>query len=41
MRLELYHHEDCPYSATIRDYIEEHDLKSQITIMTSTRMTRP
>ena len=31
MKLELYHRQECPFSAKVRDYIKEHDLKGQIT----------
>ena len=31
MKLELFHKMPCPYSAKVRDYIDEKDIKSQIT----------
>lgn len=30
MKLELYHKWHCPYSARVRDYIEERDLENKI-----------
>lgn len=30
MKLELYHLNACPYSAKVRDYLEQSGLKSQV-----------
>ncbi|RYZ63914.1 MAG: glutaredoxin [Proteobacteria bacterium] len=30
MRLELYHKENCPFSAKVRTFISSHDLKNQV-----------
>ncbi|MBC7691598.1 MAG: glutathione S-transferase N-terminal domain-containing protein [Methylotenera sp.] len=31
MKIELYHLQDCPFSAKVRDFVEKNDLKDQIT----------
>jgi glutathione S-transferase len=30
MKVELYHREECPYSAKVRDFIASHQLRSHI-----------